>query len=399
MDELKLVPDWCRHGIGLGPDHSCDAKLAVIGEAPGKWEDLYGMPYVGPAGRLQDEWWHDNGLCRADCYITNVYPYRPPANKIEAIPHDAIQFWTKRLHERLARLAGPVIIVPTGNTALRALFGDGRNISDWRGSITSVNLSDGRSVKCIPTIHPAATFRQPILQRLCRIDWKRISTDKDFPELRHPNFDITVEPSEVEFSRFMDGLQNVQPVVVDGVVVPPAMSCDVETDIKTKELLCVGFSYDGQSSMVLPLTPRALPTDSLRTRMWSYARMVASMAVPKLLQNGQFDAYHFLLNRIPLVNYLYDLMEMDHAYDPNDGGDVEAGDGGSADDGGVRISLRNLALLNTVYGNRQPFWKHTGKQTGDYSLLDLFRYNGVDNCCTWACYPNLYVQLRKAGMI
>ena len=90
-------------------DHACDAKLVIVDEAPGRREDEQGIPFVGAAGALLERWWEPLGLHRADFAIYNVYPYRPPANKIQAIPRDAIEFWSERLRERIAALADPVV--------------------------------------------------------------------------------------------------------------------------------------------------------------------------------------------------------------------------------------------------------------------------------------------------
>src|ERR1019366_2150310 len=200
----KLVPDYCSHGCPPPADHHCDAKIVCIGEAPGRREDEQGQPFVGSAGALLERWWEPLGIRRADCYITNVYPYRPPANKIQAIPRDAIEFWSERLRERIAVLADPVVLIPMGNVALRALFpGEDLHISDWRGSILGYTDGRGRVLKVIPTFHPAATFRQAILTKFCLADWKRISEDKEFKELRIPEISVVTEPTNDEFGHFM----------------------------------------------------------------------------------------------------------------------------------------------------------------------------------------------------
>jgi len=388
----NLVPDWCSHGI----EHSCDAKLVLIGEAPGRREDELKQPFVGESGRALERWWEPHGLRRSDFYITNVYPYRPPSNKIEAIPKDQLAFWTQRLHERLARLADPFVIVPTGNVALRALFGDYRSISDWRGSIIGYQDLNGRTIKVIPTFHPAATFRQPILTKFCIADWAKIAHDRTFRELAIPERTIVVEPSESEFGSFVLGLEASSPTIIDGIPVPPVMSVDIETDRRTKELLCVGFSHRPNEALVLPLSPRAVGSRTLE-RMRHYATVLCASEANKVLQNGQFDWFHLERNGIPLRNYEYDLIEMMHCLDPNDGGDVGAGADSPSGDG-IKISMKSLAVLASLY-TRQPFWKHQGRQDGQFDWVGLMRYNGIDCCVTREVFDHLYVELVREGRI
>ena len=305
----RLVPPVCSHfPAGMTADHACDAKLVIVGEAPGRREDEQGIPFVGAAGALLERWWEPLGLHRADFAIYNVYPYRPPANKIQAIPRDAIEFWSERLRERIAALADPVVLVPMGNVALRALFpGEDMHISDWRGSILGYTDARGRVIKVIPTIHPAATFRQAILTKFCLTDWERISEDRHFRELRIPKIAILTEPTADEFGLFMEQLRLARENTEW-----PVMAVDIENDKNTGELLCVGFAYHPSHALVLPLSRRALFTSGTRDRMLSYARALCSDPIPKVLQNGQHDQYILRANGVSLANYQYDLMEMDH---------------------------------------------------------------------------------------
>jgi len=390
----RLVPDYCTHGCPPPADHICDAKLVLIGEAPGRREDEIGQPFVGPAGSLLEHWWRDYGLTRSDFYITNAYPYRPPANKIQAIPRDQREFWGARLRERISSLADPVLLVPTGNTALNALFpGEDLKITDYRGSVLSFTDARGRILKVIPTIHPAATFRQPILTKFCLADWKRIEGDRHFRELRLPQIRVTVEPSADEYGAFCEGYMHTARDKW------PAMAVDIENDKNTGELLCVGFSYRVDSALVLPFSRRALFTSGTRDRMVSYAHALCSDAIPKVLQNGQHDAYILRRNGIDLLNYKWDLMEMDHALDPNDGGDTQAGSEGAGDSDTIRISMRSLAVLASLY-TRFPYYKKGGRRSvKEFQWQNLYEYNGTDCCVTRTIFPVLLDQLIQRGLV
>jgi len=73
-------------------DGNPDADIVFIGEAPGKNEDLQGVPFVGAAGKFLDEMLKQAGLDRGDVYITNIVKYRPPNNR-DPSPEEKRAFW------------------------------------------------------------------------------------------------------------------------------------------------------------------------------------------------------------------------------------------------------------------------------------------------------------------
>src|SRR5271166_3057982 len=181
----KLIPDSGR----------LDAKIVLIGEAGGFYESVYLKPFVGRSGAKLDKTWREVGLHRSGFYLTNVVGYRPAANDITRVGKQEMAQWVEKLHERLAKLTDPWLIVPTGNTALKALTGQ-FGITKWRGSILSYTDRRGRKIKVIPTIHPASILRvnkgkggaktMPSWQRAFLYDWQRIAEDSKFRELRLP---------------------------------------------------------------------------------------------------------------------------------------------------------------------------------------------------------------------
>src|SRR5262249_12389288 len=122
-----LVPDDGRR----------DAKLVLIGEAPGVHEEEEGKPFVGASGKRLSAWWSKARPTRTDSSVTTVVP-SPPASIVK-IPRGEMAEHRAALHQRLAALDGPVIVIPTGNIALHALTGE-RGITKWRGSILVARL-------------------------------------------------------------------------------------------------------------------------------------------------------------------------------------------------------------------------------------------------------------------
>ncbi|WP_353474521.1 uracil-DNA glycosylase [Salipiger sp. H15] len=133
------------------------ARVMIVGEAPGREEDLQGKPFVGPAGQLLDRMLAAIGLDRASSvYITNVLPWRPPQNR-EPQP-DEIAMMKPFLSRHIA-LADPDLLVVMGNISCDALLGR-RGITKLRGNWAE---AEGRPV--LPMFHPAYLLRQPAAKR------------------------------------------------------------------------------------------------------------------------------------------------------------------------------------------------------------------------------------------
>ncbi len=157
LDEVReLIGDChrCRLGdtrttlvFGVGNPH---ARVVIIGEAPGRNEDLEGEPFVGAAGRLLDELLAHAGLERGDVYIANVLKCRPPGNR-DPLP-DEMEMCTPFLREQI-RVISPDVLVTLGNFATRFVLKTEAPISRLRGRVTRV----GRFT-VLPIYHPAAAI-------------------------------------------------------------------------------------------------------------------------------------------------------------------------------------------------------------------------------------------------
>lgn len=138
------------------------ARVMIVGEAPGRDEDIEGRPFVGRAGQLLDRMLAAIDLSRsaqspdAAVYITNVLPWRPPGNRTPEPPEIAmfLPFLTRHI-----ALAAPEILVLMGNTPCQALLGR-TGITRLRGQWTEAL---GRPV--LPMVHPAYLLRNPPAKR------------------------------------------------------------------------------------------------------------------------------------------------------------------------------------------------------------------------------------------
>lgn len=127
-----------------------DARVMIVGEAPGRNEDLRGEPFVGAAGRLLDELLDHAGLQRSDVYIANVLKCRPPNNR-DPLPAE-IDTCTPFLEEQV-RVIAPDVLVTLGNFATRFMLETDEPISRLRG----VPRRMGRFT-VLPVFHPAAAI-------------------------------------------------------------------------------------------------------------------------------------------------------------------------------------------------------------------------------------------------
>ena len=143
-------------------DGSPSARVMVIGEAPGRDEDLQGKPFVGRAGQLLDRMFDAIGMSRATTdaehaiYITNILPWRPPRNRDPE--REEMGMMLPFVHRHI-ELANPEIVVLMGNISCQALIGR-RGITRLRGNWTSV-----LDHPALPMFHPAYLLRNPRAKR------------------------------------------------------------------------------------------------------------------------------------------------------------------------------------------------------------------------------------------
>ncbi|MEZ5924227.1 MAG: uracil-DNA glycosylase family protein [Hyphomicrobiaceae bacterium] len=137
------------------------ARLMLIGEAPGREEDLAGKPFVGRAGQLLDKMLAAIGLGEADVHITNVVYWRPPGNRTPT-PQE-VQVCEPFLERQIA-LVEPEIILLLGGAAAKQLLDSQDGIMRLRGKWRDLEKG-GRRIKAIATLHPAYLLRTPNAKR------------------------------------------------------------------------------------------------------------------------------------------------------------------------------------------------------------------------------------------
>ena len=136
--------------FGVGNEH---AALMLVGEGPGEQEDLQGVPFVGPAGKLLDSMLEMIDLDRGQVYIANMVKCRPPHNRD---PRPEEMAACRRWLDRQIALVNPRLIVCLGRIAAKALIREDFRITREHGQWFDLN---GR--KALATFHPSALLRDP----------------------------------------------------------------------------------------------------------------------------------------------------------------------------------------------------------------------------------------------
>lgn len=323
---------------GCGPVPS---PISLVGEAPGENEDLYGRPFVGPAGEELTRMLSEAGLDRSLIYATNVFKYRPPDNKVDlyfASRASGLDIDTSRpgrkgkylLAEYRDEVNGLVpelvsvgtrIAVALGGTALWALLGYDK-ISDYTGTLHPPTPE--RPFWVIPTYHPSAVLRQwslrttTIKNLLKAADhWTELQASGEAaPQAavaRPPsvafNPRLILNPSLAVLTRFMDKAVNY-----------PLVACDVETF--RDQITTISFAYSENDAICCPFWEPPgrsyWPTARGECLAWEQCgRVLSEPRITKLGHNFSYDIQRILRGHgVPIRGPFHDSMLAHHALEP-----------------------------------------------------------------------------------
>jgi uracil-DNA glycosylase len=151
-------------------DGNPQARVMFVGEAPGRDEDIEGLPFVGRSGKLLDRMMAAIGLDRTSAYIANIVPWRPPGNRTPTPQETAICL---PFMQRQIELVDPDILVCLGNPSTQTLLETKDGILKTRGRWLPFNTGT-REIRAVATLHPAYLLRQPLQKRLAWRDFLAI---------------------------------------------------------------------------------------------------------------------------------------------------------------------------------------------------------------------------------
>jgi DNA polymerase len=146
-------------------DGNPEAKIMIIGEAPGGDEDRMGLPFVGVAGQLLDKMLASIGLDRQHVYITNILPWRPPGNRTPSSEEVALLWPFLRRH---IQLKTPQVIFALGGSSAKLLLNTTNGILKLRGQVQKIDFGDEGQpnvIPVLPSLHPAYLLRAPKMKQ------------------------------------------------------------------------------------------------------------------------------------------------------------------------------------------------------------------------------------------
>lgn len=351
---------------GIG---SLEPKLMAIGEAPGRLEDQYGKPFVGPTGELFDDCLNKCGLTRSEIYITNVVKYQPPFNdlsKLHLIDVD-LEKSVDELWDKEIRKLKPNVILAIGETALHATTGL-TGILHYRGSILLAR--DGKT-KVVPTIHPAALFSRHsgdeeegprntkfelpfVYKKLIEHDFRRAADESLSRELNIPSREITICGSSLDAFRFFEQYRHLNLAAVD----IESINCVP---------VCVGFAFTPNHAISIPLL-RHIGKHELTPmgiyeleQCWRVADDVFKR-IKVIGQNFKYDEFKLCLIGFNRPNLHSDILLKTRVLFPE-------------------LPDKDLGTISSLW-TREPAYKQEGKEfkLGKSPISQLFNYNGKD-CC------------------
>lgn len=178
-DELTLECSKCMK-CGLGGKRTnvvigrgnINAKIMLVGEGPGEQEDLKGLPFVGPAGKLLDLMMDAQMFNKEDFYIANIVKCRPPGNRVPT--DEEAEKCLPFLRNQVA-LVKPKIIVCMGSTAMKYIIDKNARITRIRGQ-----WIERKGYWIMPTFHPAALLRDDSKKEPMWEDFKKVKQRLDY---------------------------------------------------------------------------------------------------------------------------------------------------------------------------------------------------------------------------
>lgn len=356
-----------------------DARIMIIGEAPGAEEEVAGIPFVGSSGTELTRMLHEAGIARTECFLTNVCKYRPPMNEIESFfldskmtqPNELIKEGLEELRQEIATVK-PKLIIALGNTSLWALTGK-RGITKWRGSMLEHNGS-----MLMPTYHPAMILREWSHRAIAVLDLKRANAHfqngswpaRDTKYLVRPSFSDAMDVLGMLIKRAREASE------------PVHLASDIET--RLGYIACHGIAWSDTEAVCLPYLCIERPTG-----YWTFEEEVAIWERQRELmthehvevsgQNYLYDAQYFARRSGYVPRLRHDTLFMQSV--------AFAG------------LPKGLDFLSSMYRRKHVYWKDEGKLWDPKTMPEdqLWGYNCEDACATFEIKNTLGGILKNLG--
>lgn len=174
-------PLWKGRKKAVSGEGDIDAAVVFVGEAPGYWEDVKGLPFVGAAGKILNALLTKIGLPRDHVFITNVVKCRPPENRDPKL--DEVETCTSLYLDRQIALIQPKIIVTLGRHSTAYIFSKAslgaktiEGITQLHGKVIQTKFLN-MPVSVIPMFHPAAALYNPKYREALESDFTLLKNE------------------------------------------------------------------------------------------------------------------------------------------------------------------------------------------------------------------------------
>lgn len=363
-----------------------DAKIFVVGEAPGGQEEIEGRPFVGGSGRLLNRLLMEVGLVREECRIANVMRTRPPGNnfihfyldKQWRVPTKQLIEGREYLKEDIKRCS-PNVVLALGNESLSALM-KYRGITNWRGSIL---FSKEVGCKVIPTLHPASLLRAWDNLPLVMFDFKRLKEECRTPDYTIPKREFVLQPRYDEVMMMLEKVGEAERV-----------AWDVETDVNN-HITAIAFAITPFTAISIPFTIHdGVPYWTLEEEdtIWRRIKVVLEDGrIGKIAQNAQFDMIIHRVNpyHIKVKGLRLDTMIAFHTLYPEMAASKSQLTEKTRIGGG-----KTLGLISGVY-TKQPYYKHWAHTSDD---RQFWKYNAMDAAVTYESAVAIEGEMEEFGV-
>jgi uracil-DNA glycosylase family 4 len=331
--------------------------IIVLGEAPGAYESVRGIPFTGPSGDLLNQVLNHHGLFRDNIMITNSVLCRPEADADP--PKAARDACAPRLHAEIDA-SNADTIVAVGKVAAHSVL-------DERGSMRRMRVGPpkpyvrNKNVRVIPTWHPAYSLRSPDSFPDLVFDFGKIKDEK-IHDWHEPIYRVFDDPGAAI------GVLNELRTRFDRIVID--IECGVEKDEafvhpSEYDLLCVGIAFAPNRAVVIG--ENALADESVRSAL---RHLLSSTRI--IAHNGKFDLAG--LRTVAGKQQLwFDTMLAAYALDERPG----------------HMGLKVLSIERLGAPDYESEIKQYVPRGGSYANIPrqiLYRYNAYDVVCTWALY-------------
>lgn len=391
---------------GQGP---ADAKIMIVGEAPGADEEIKKAPFVGVSGMELNRMLAEAKLSRAECFVTNVCRVRPYANDINQYiltdkngkwvksnkPKADLtgytryrEIWVKKqiadgiamLRQEIA-LVRPNVIIAFGNLALYVLTGK-LGITKWRGSMlymdqevpityefSTANPHEGEvkkiRPKVLPSIHPAAVLREWSMRGSVVTDLRRVAKHKGPEPWPKPEWKFIIRPT---FSQAVETL-NMICGWLENDKGPIRLAPDIET--RHGHIACIGIAWSKTEAICIPLMCMGKP-DGYWTEeeevwlCWMLYKIFTHPRVEIIGQNFLYDSQYFWRHTKFVPKTTQDTMISQHSL--------------------FADAPKALHFQASMYCEYYVYWKDEGKDWDPKIGEDqLWYYNCEDCVYTFEC--------------